>query len=212
MSRIFTLCLSVGTLVALASCGQEPAMEQTAQPGQMAQAISAQGAPTSQPAQSTEMTSSAAGATWNVPDRWTVQEKRPMRIATYNVPPASGDTEPGECAIFFFGAGEGGSVEMNLARWEGQFATVDGKDAELKQTKNTINGLSVTTTSVAGTYLASMGPMFQSGATKKTGYKMLGAIIGAPEGNVFIKFTGPEKTVDAAEKEFNDMIQSVRKK
>ena len=49
-----------------------------------------------------------------------------------------------------------------------------------------------------------------AGAAKKIGYKMLGAIVTAPEGNVFIKFTGPEKTIDAASKEFNDMINSVR--
>ena len=209
MSQIITMCLSACSMIVIASCGQETPPEQTAQPGQMAQATSTSGVPVYQPA---EMTSSAAGATWNIPDRWAVQEKRPMRIATYNVQPASGDTETGECAIFFFGTGEGGSVEMNLARWKDQFSTDDGKEAELKQTKSTINGMAVTTTSISGTYLASMGPMFQSGAEKKIGYKMLGAIVTAPEGNVFIKFTGPEKTIDAAANEFNDMIQSFREK
>ena len=207
MSRIITMSLFAWMMIVLVSCGQETAPEQTAQPAQKLQAASTPGSPASQPA---EMTSSAAGATWNVPDQWTVQEKRPMRIATYNVQPASGDTESGECAIFFFGTGEGGSVEMNLARWKDQFSTADGKEAVLTQNKSTINGLAVTTTSISGTYLASMGPMFQSGAAKKNGYKMLGAIVTAPEGNVFIKFTGPEKTIDAASKEFNDMINSVR--
>jgi hypothetical protein len=56
-----------------------------------------------------------------------------------------------------------------------------------------------------------MGPMFQSGAAKKPGFKMLGAIIEAPEGNVFIKITGPEKTIDGAEAEFRTMLASLKK-
>ncbi len=210
MRHTLKICLAAGSIALLGACADEQSptpSAQTSQTSQMAQR--ATGAPTSQPA---EMTSAVAGATWNVPDSWTVQEKRPMRVATYHVAPASGDTDPGECAIFYFGAGEGGSVEMNLARWAGQFEGSDGKEAEMVQSKSTINGLEVTTTSVSGTYLASMGPMFQSGAVKKTAHKMLGAIIAAPDGNVFFKFTGPGKTIDAANDDFAAMIQSVRKK
>ena len=215
MSRLTVSLLLAGLVTVVASCSEEPAPQSFSESGQMASEMAVAGSqeagsPRSQPAG--EMTSSAAGASWNVPDRWTVQEKRPMRVATYNVAPESGDTVPGECAIFFFGTGEGGSVEMKLARWKSQFENADGQEAELIQKSQTINGLKVTSTSISGTYLAAMGPMFQSGAAKSEGHKMLGAIITAPEGNVFIKFTGPEKTIDAAAQEFNDMILSVRKR
>ncbi len=156
-------------------------------------------------------TGAAAGVAWTVPPRWEVQPPRTMRVATYLIPEAEGDDEPGECAVFFFGQGQGGSVDLNLQRWRDQFETESGGPPSPAERKSTINDLAVTTVSLAGTYLASMGPMFQSGAVKKPGYKMLGAIIEAPEGNVFVKLTGPEKTVLSAEGEFQDLLNSLRK-
>ena len=113
------------------------------------------------------------------------------------------------CSIF--GRGQGGSVDLNLQRWRDQFETDTGGPPSLAERKSTINGLAVTTVSLAGTYLASMGPMFQSGTVKKPGYRMLGAIVEAPEGNVFVKLTGPEKTVLGADGEFQAFLNSLRK-
>ena len=155
-------------------------------------------------------TGEAAGVGWTVPARWEVQPPRTMRVATYLIPKAEGDDEPGECAVFFFGQGQGGSVDLNLQRWRDQFETESGGTPTPAQRKSAINGLTVTTVSLAGTYLASMGPMFQSGAVKKPGYKMLGAIIEAPEGNVFVKLTGPEKTVLGADDEFQAFLNSLK--
>lgn len=156
-------------------------------------------------------TGTAAGVSWTVPARWETQPPRMMRVATYLIPMAEGDDEPGECAVFFFGQGQGGSVDLNLQRWRDQFETESGGPPSPAERKSTINDLAVTTVSLAGTYLASMGPMFQSGAVKKPGYRMLGAIIEAPEGNVFLKLTGPEKTVLGAEGEFQAFLNSLRK-
>lgn len=162
-------------------------------------------------AQEDGATGAAAGVAWTVPSRWEAQPPRMMRVATYLIPRAEGDDEPGECAVFFFGQGQGGSVDLNLQRWRDQFETESGGPPSPAERKSTINSLAVTTVSLAGTYLASMGPMFQSGAVKKPGYKMLGAIIEAPEGNVFVKLTGPEKTVLGAEGEFQALLDSLRK-
>jgi len=134
-----------------------------------------------------------------------------MRVATYLIPKDAEDDEPGECAVFYFGRGQGGSVDLNLQRWRDQFESDTGGQPSLAQRTSTINDLAVTTVSLAGTYLASMGPMFQSGAVKKPGYRMLGAIIEAPEGNVFVKLTGPEKTVLSADVEFQAFLNSLRK-
>jgi hypothetical protein len=46
---------------------------------------------------------------------------------------------------------------------------------------------------------------------KKPGYKLYGAIVEAPEGTVFFKMTGPGKSVEAAEAEFDAMIGSLSK-
>ena len=161
-------------------------------------------------AQEQTTTGAAAGVAWTVPPRWEVQPPRTMRVATYLIPKSAEDDEPGECAVFYFGRGQGGSVDLNLQRWRDQFESETGGQPSLAERKSTINGLAVTTVSLAGTYLASMGPMFQSGAVKKPGYRMLGAIIEAPEGNVFVKLTGPEKTVLSADGEFQAFLNSLK--
>ena len=179
----------------------------------VAESPDAPGLPAPAPVNAQEQTTTgaAAGVAWTVPPRWEVQPPRTMRVATYLIPKSAEDDEPGECAVFYFGRGQGGGVDLNLQRWREQFETDTGGQPTLAQGTSTTNGLAVTTVSLAGTYLASMGPMFQSGAVKKPGYRMLGAIIEAPEGNVFVKLTGPEKTVLSADGEFQAFLNSLRK-
>ena len=148
---------------------------------------------------------SSAGIRWTIPAGWTDEGARPMRVATYRVPAAPG-AETGECGVFYFGKGQGGSIEENIARWGQQFEG-GGKP---KVTVTTISGLKVHRVETAGTYLAPGGPMMQS-TGKKPGYRLLGAIIEAPDGNVFFKFTGPAVTLAASEKAFDGMIKSIEK-
>ena len=60
--------------------------------------------------------SEAGGIQWKAPTQWTALPDRPMRAGTFSVPAAAGDSEPGEMAIFYFGQGQGGSVEANVQR------------------------------------------------------------------------------------------------
>jgi hypothetical protein len=154
----------------------------------------------------------AGGLTWSAPREWEAQGARPMRVATYRIPAARGDAEPGELAIFYFGQGQGGGVDANVKRWVGQFQKADGQPVAEKDTrtkKETLHGLPVTTVDVQGTYTGG-GPMMGP-STPKPGYRLLGAIVEGPEGAVFFKLTGPEKTVAGAEKPFRKLLESVRK-
>lgn len=153
---------------------------------------------------------SAGGLKWTDPSAWKSQGERPMRAATYAVPAAPGDKEDGECAVFYFGPGQGGGVQANIDRWIGQFQLPDGQPAgsAAKTAKETLNGLPVTTIDLSGTYLASAGPMASS-KTPKPGYRLLGAIVEGPQGAVFFKFTGPAKTVAAAQTTFRALLKSV---
>lgn len=128
-----------------------------------------------------------------------------MRVATYAIPAAAGQ-EAGECGVFFFGQGQGGSVDENLSRWVGQFES----PSTPKKAERTVNGLKVHTIDVSGTYLAPGGPMMQSQG-KKTGWRLLGAIVEAPEGMVFFKCTGPAATIAKSEKDFEALLKSVTK-
>jgi hypothetical protein len=148
----------------------------------------------------------AAGIRWTVPARWTAGGGSAMRVATYVVPAAKG-AGAGECAVFYFGTGQGGGVDDNVARWGKQF---EGAPAP-NRTTATVGGMRVTRAEVIGTYLAPGGPAMQS-TGKRPGYRLLGAIVEAPEGNVFFKLTGPAATVDAAQAELDALVASIRKK
>ena len=154
----------------------------------------------------------AGGVRWEAPEAWTKGPERPMRAATYRVPAAAGDSEDAECAVFYFGVGRGGTVKANVDRWFRQFEQPDGQPSSqvAKVEEQIINGLKVTTVSLAGTYLASGGPMAQQ-ATAKPGFHMLAAIVEAPQGPVFFKLTGPSKTVLGGRKEFEGFLQTLKR-
>jgi hypothetical protein len=152
----------------------------------------------------------AGGLKWTAPKGWKAQPERPMRVATYTVPKAAGDSEDGECAVFYFGAGQGGGVDANIKRWIGQFAAPGGGPADklAKTSKATVNGLPATRIDLSGTYKTSSGPMMAAGPSKP-GFRLLGAIVEGPQGAVFFKFTGPAKTVTSQQPVFEALLKSV---
>ena len=151
-------------------------------------------------------TGAVAGIQWSVPKRWEAQGARQMRAATYTIPPAEGDPEAGECPVFYFGNDQGGSIDANVERWIGQF---DQGSSVNRGTKD-VNGMKVNTVTIAGSYLAPSGPMMMP-TGKKDNFKLQGAIVEGPQGSVFFKFTGPAKTVDAASREFDALVGSMKK-
>ncbi len=147
----------------------------------------------------------AGGVKWIAPASWKLQAPRQMRVATYDIPPAPG-SERGECGVFYFGKGQGGGVEENFERWMNQFEGA----ASAKKAEKTVHGLRIHTIDVSGTYLASGGPMMQSQG-KKPGYRLLGAIVEAPQGLVFFKCIGPSATIARAQVDFDVLLGSVAK-
>ena len=150
---------------------------------------------------------SVAGLKWTAPAGWKNLGSQTMRAATYAVPSAPGDRQPSECVVYFFGQGQGGPVDANIERWKGQFQTADGKPAPAKVAMRTIHGLAVTTIDVSGNYSGMGGPLAQS-KSLAPGYRLLGAILVNPGGNIFLKFTGPAKTVAANQLKFEQLLAS----
>lgn len=167
-------------------------------------------APGAAAASASGSTRSAAGVHWSSPTGWQVAPDRPMRVVTYRIPAAKGDPEDAECGVFFFGAGQGGGVEANLQRWLGQFIQPDGRATQqvARRAETSVGSLKVTTVDVGGTYMFSPTPMSPE-KTPKPGFRMLGAIVQAPEGNVFFKLTGPATTVAAASGDFDALVASL---
>jgi hypothetical protein len=149
---------------------------------------------------------SVAGLKWTAPSGWKNLGSQSMRAATYSIPSAAGDRDSAECAVYFFGAGQGGSVEANIDRWKGQFR----QPAAAQVRKRTVHGLPVTTIDISGDYSGMGGPMVTE-KTVKSGYRLLGAIVESPGGNVFLKLTGPAKTVAASQQGFEQLLASFDK-
>ena len=149
----------------------------------------------------------AAGVLWSYPSRWTKGAPRQMRVVTYLIPAAQGDLESGECAVSYFGSGAGGDADMNIMRWSSQF---EGSPTPVRKDEK-VGGMNVVKVQIAGNYLAPGGPMMEA-TGKKENFRLYGAIVEAPEGKLFFKFTGPAKTVESAGAELDAMIGSLTKK
>jgi len=152
---------------------------------------------------------SVAGLRWTAPAAWTNEGTAPMRAATYKVSLAAGDHGAAECVVYFFGQGQGGPVDANIERWNGQFQAPSGKQAAAQIGKRFVHGLPVTTIDVSGAYSGMGGPLAPTGAV--AGYRLLGAIIENSGGNVFLKFTGPARTVAANQAAFEKLLASFEK-
>ena len=153
---------------------------------------------------------SVAGLRWIAPSNWKYKGTAPMRAATYEVPLASGDHGAAECVVYFFGKGQGGPIDANIERWNGQFTTSSGQTAKANIGKRTVHGLPVTTIDVSGAYSGMGGPLAAASGTVPN-YRLLGAIIENPGGNIFLKFTGPSRTVAANQAEFEKLLVSFDK-
>ncbi len=147
---------------------------------------------------------SAGGIRWTMPASWKVGAPQPMRAATYEIPAAPG-AEAASCGVFFFGKGQGGGVDENLARWAGQ---ISGAAAPAKKSERTVAGMKVHTITSTGTYEASMGMKSEG---KKTGWMLSGAIVEAPDGLVFFKCVGPAATMAKAQQGIDELLKSIVK-
>ncbi|MBI4550310.1 MAG: hypothetical protein HY714_05240 [Candidatus Omnitrophica bacterium] len=144
---------------------------------------------------------------YSAPSPWEeTQVTSSMRQAQFRIPKAEGDLEDAEMAVFYFGSGQGGAVDANVARWAGQFHAADkGGPVAPDVGKTAVNGLKVTTVKIEGTYMGGMGFGNQE---PKADFALLGAIVEGPEGPVFFKLTGPKKTVENTAGQFQALIES----
>jgi len=140
---------------------------------------------------------------FTVPEGWkTVTPSSAMRKAQLEI---TQGPDKAEVTFFQFGAGQGGSVADNVARWFGQFP-----GSEVKRKTETVQAGAVKITYVAteGTFSSGMpgGP-----STPMTGYALRGAILESADGNVFIKMTGPESVVKSSTDAFRKMVSEAAK-
>ena len=155
--------------------------------------------------------STSDAITWSAPEGWT--EETPsssMRKAQYRIAAVEGDTTDGECAVFYFGAGQGGNIDANVARWAGQFRSPEGGAVKPVVKEVPLGDIRVTRVEVSGTYTPS--PMTMMGGetpSPRPGYLLLGAIVPGAQANWFFKCSGPEATMNANRDRFGELVASV---
>jgi hypothetical protein len=147
------------------------------------------------------------GVTWEDPPGWTrLPGGSAVRKATYRPPRAASDKEDSELAVFYFGPGQGGSVEANVDRWIKQFTGV--KPDAVRREDREAHGLRQHTVAIGkGTFSSGM-PGASSGT--KADFGLLGGIVEAPSGTYFFKLTGPAASVAAARPAFIKLLDSVK--
>jgi len=142
---------------------------------------------------------------------WVVEQPaNAMRKAQYSLPHADGDSEDATLIVHYFG-GQGGSKEVNLQRWAGQFEQPDGSSSEdkLKSSTRTIAGLEVLDAELSGTYVAETAP--GSGVhLNKPGWRMFAAIVQTQEGPWYFKLVGPAATVAKWEASYQTFLTAIQ--
>ncbi len=141
--------------------------------------------------------------TFNVPaDKF---EKLPTKetpfaaVAEYKVTGPDGDAQ-----LKFFNAG--GDVQANIARWRGQMG-----NPNVQPTNMSVGTLKITKIVMSGTYIG-MGPT-GGAAPSQEGTRFLGAIIELPGGGqIQVRMTGPERTVETVEAQWNAIVAGVQLK
>lgn len=101
----------------------------------------------------------------------------------------------------------GGSVDANINRWAGQFISPQGGSPEPKIDEIQVNGISVTLVELSGTYFD--GAMTGQ-VTEKPDHTMLAAILPGPQMSVFIKFTGPTRTINEVRQQWMELVHSAQ--
>lgn len=128
-----------------------------------------------------------------------VASNSPMRKAELSFAGADGTAE---VTFFHFGAGQGGNPQANIKRWLGQFQE-PVESLQASTASQTIGQTQVTLLSARGTFLSGMPGQ---PTTPMPGYALRGAILENSGGDVYVKMTGPQATVDAGAEAFDKMV------
>lgn len=151
----------------------------------------------------------AGGLTWNAaPPLLARKPKSTMRAAEYGL---ASDPQA-ELSVFYFGEGQGGDVEANIARWLGQLSQSDGSDTakHAKRSQRTVSGVKVTLVEATGVFSGGMAMPGAPAPTPQPDAMMLGAIATGPKGPVFFKLVGKRSSVEEARAAFEGLLDSLR--
>lgn len=149
------------------------------------------------------------GLTGEVPTEWTSEEPdSSMRLLQMAVPGAPEHPEA-EMVVYYFGPGQGGSVEANVDRWRSQFAGPEGGPVEPEISRFEASGMPVTVVELTGTYTRGVGT--GAAGPARSEQTLVAAVLESDRGSLFIQLHGPRATVALHREVFADFLRSLRR-
>lgn len=142
-----------------------------------------------------------------VPASWVPQEvTSSMRLLQFEVP-GQGESEAGQFVLYYFGPGQGGSVEANVERWRSQFSRPDGAEVEAVVTSLEGSAMPATLVELEGSYARSVG-MGQVGDVLPD-RMLLAGVVETPEGNLHPQLHGPAELVKGQREAFIAFMRGI---
>jgi hypothetical protein len=129
-----------------------------------------------------------------------------MRLAEYTV--RRTDDTNAEMIVYYFGEGQGGSADDNIARWSAQFTTADGGPVTPHVTRMSGTAFPTTLAEYEGTYARAIG--MGDGAPAKPDQSLVAAVVETPKGNLYLQLFGDRPAVAAVREDFVGMVASIR--
>ena len=129
-----------------------------------------------------------------------------MRLAEFDVPRS--DETHAEVIVYYFGEGQGGSADANIARWSTQFSAPDG--GHVTPHVMDVSGTAFTTTlaEFEGAYARGVGLGAGSGDAEPD-QALVAAVVETPRGNLFLQLFGDRVAVEDTREDFLHMVTSI---
>ena len=142
-----------------------------------------------------------------VPTGWTARTpSSSMRLAEYATPTV--DAGMAEVVVYYFGKGQGGSVDANLERWKSQFTNPTGGPVAETIT-HPAGAIPMTVAEYRGTYARGTGA--GSDASSARANRMLIAVVAeTPRGTLFFQCFGPIVAVEAQRAAYLQFAQGLK--
>ena len=126
-----------------------------------------------------------------LPRTWTAKTpSSSMRLAEYSTGSAA------EVVVYFFGKGQGGPPDANLARWKSQFSNPSGGPVQERVTRDTTGAFPITIAEYRGTYARGVGTGSDENAALPD-HVLIAVVAQTPRGTLFFQCYGPTAAVEA---------------
>jgi hypothetical protein len=144
--------------------------------------------------------------TSSVPADWVASEPSSgMRLLQFTVP-ADDAGEAAQLVVYYFGPGQGGSLDANVGRWSSQFAADDGP---VEPVITPLEGeLPATLVELTGSYARGVGIGPTGDALPNR--TLLAGVVETPQGNLYPQLHGPAEVVAKHRADFVRFITEMK--